>query len=411
MTPESVAAPLRVSPVDQGLPPMEPIYLDHAAATPLRPEARKAMDPWLTGVSGNPQSIHRWGRAARESLEDARERIARTFGATSSEVIFTRGGTESANLAVLGRLEAVRTSPSEPGSGPPLFVYSSIEHSAVREAMAEVEARGARITTLPVSPRGEVDEAELDRLLARRPVLLSVQWVNQETGLILPIDRIAARCREAGVPLHVDGVQAGGRLPIDLAATPIDMLTLSAHKMGGPRGMGALVVREKSHLRPRLFGGGQEQGLRPGTGDVAGAVGFAAACEAMVQGMETEGERLGRLRDLLEDALSAAPVAPRVHGGEGPRAPHILGLGFPSLPRDLLPGALDLAGVGVSAGSACRSGSTAPSPVLTGLYGDAYARTTAPLRISLGWSTTESEVKRAIPIILETLERVRSVGV
>jgi cysteine desulfurase len=386
-----------------------PIYLDHAAATPLRPEVREAMEPLLSGLFGNPSSVHRWGRAAREHLEDARERTAAALGTAPSTVRFVRGGTESVNLAILGTIEPAlgETRTQSASSGGPLLFRSSVEHAAVRESVAEAEALGCEVYVLPVSPYGRIDLPDARKVARRKPALASVQWVNQETGTVLPIEEVGEWARDAGVPLHVDAVQGVGKLPLDLRRVPISLLSVSGHKLGGPKGTGVLVVREGARLHPRLFGGGQEGGVRPGTEDVAGAVGFACALEVAVSALGGEMERLRRLRDRLEAAIVQRLPGVRVHGGEGPRAPHISNLGVPGLPRDLLPSALDLAGVGVSAGSACRSGSVEVSPVLRALYGDDEAARVAPLRLSVGWPTTEAEVDEAASRIGDVVTRAR----
>jgi cysteine desulfurase len=397
------------SPLGRGsAEPDEAIYLDHAASTPLRPEVREAMEPFLSGLFGNPSSVHRWGRAARGHLEDARERTAAALGAAPSTVKFVRGGTESVNLAILGTVEsALAGGRGAHGSlGPPLLFRSAVEHAAVRASVAEAEGRGCEVRVLPVSAKGEValpDTGDVPRL---RPALASVQWVNQETGTVLPIEEVAEWSRAAGVTLHVDAVQGVGKLPFDFRRVPVSLLSVSAHKLGGPKGAGALVVRDGTRLHPRLFGGGQEGGLRPGTEDVAAAVGLARAIEVSVGALDREAKRLGCLRDRLETAIVRRLPGVRIHGAEGPRAPHISNLGVPGLSRDVLPSALDLAGVGVSAGSACRSGSVEVSPVLMALYGDEVARV-APLRLSVGWSTTDAEVEEAARRIGDVVSRAR----
>lgn len=383
---------------------MKSIYLDHAATSPLRPAVREAMAPLLEGVSGNPSSVHRWGREARAALEKAREHIAALLRVTPREVIFTRGGTEAINLAILGTARSARSE-----GGPSLLLRSALEHSAVREPMDELARLGHRVEVIAVNDEGHLDEDGFASALAhfgasRR--LAAFQWVNHETGILLPIGSIADRCAAEGVPLLVDAVQAAGRIPIDLSETPTSLLSLSGHKLGGPRGMGVLVARKGVELHPLLFGGGQEGGLRPGTEDVAGAVGFARAFELAVAEMAIESERLAGLRRTLEVGLRTGIPELRIHGERAERAPHILSIGVPGIPRDLLPNALDVEGVGVSAGSACRSGSTEVSPVMVGLYGE-EAHSFAPLRLSLGWNTTQDELNAAIPRIVTTVNRGR----
>ena len=382
---------------------MESIYLDHAAATPIRPEVREAMDALDDRLTGNPSSLHAWGRRARRTLEEARERVAHSLDTSPSTIRFVRGGTESVNLAILGRAAWARSS-SLPR---PRFLYSTVEHSAVRESMCAAARGGVHVDGVPVSPDGEISLPDAGELQNTGTQLVSVQWVNQETGLILPVERLAEVCREAGVPIHVDGVQAVGKIPMSLRRTPVSLLSVSGHKLGGPRGVGILTLAEPSLIQPMLFGGGQEDGLRPGTEDVAGAVGLAVALERSVEGLGSETSRLRRLRDRLEERLRSRVEGLRVHAADGPRAPHISNLGFSGIPLDVLPSALDVEGIGVSAGSACRSGSATVSRVLGALYGE-EAGDFAPIRISLGWPTTEQDVERAAEIIPIVVERARS---
>jgi cysteine desulfurase len=386
------------------------IYLDHAATSPLRPEVRAAMDDLRSESPGNPSSIHRWVRRARSALEEARSRIASLLRARPEEIHFVRGGTESINLAILGWVDHARR---KGGPRDPVLYRSALEHSAVRECMDAVEGMGAgRTRVLPAAPSGEPDLSLLEApeengsVSGPRPTLVSCQWVNPETGIVLPVEALAEVCEGLGVPIHVDGVQAAGRLPIELDRIPVSLLSLSGHKFGGPVGTGILFVRSGTELRPRLFGGGQEGGLRPGTEDVVGAVGFARGLELAVEARAAESERLSGLRTELERALCEALPGLRIFGKEAPRAPHILGIGIPGLPRDLLPSALDVEGIGTSAGSACRSGTTEVSPVLEALYGE-EARKLAPLRISLGWSTTPQEIQAAARRIPPVVERAR----
>ncbi len=384
---------------------MERIYLDHAAATPLRPEVVTVMDEACRRFPGNPSSLHRWGREARSALEDARAKTAAAIGVEAGTVHFVRGGTESINLAILGRVDRVRAL----GASTPVLVRSALEHPAVREAMEAAENTGCVVQELPVSPEGDVDFPRSLSTVSQLPALVSVQWVNQETGMVLAIARVAERCLELGVPLHVDAVQAAGRIDVRVDRVPVAFLSISGHKLGGPRSTGVLVASEDAQIDPRIFGGGQEGGLRPGTVDVAGAVGFARALEISVERLDEESARLSRLRSKLEAGLLGALPGLRVHASEARRAPHILSIGVDDLARDLLPAALDLAGIGVSAGSACRSGSLGVSPVMRALYGDIAGRI-APVRLSLGWSSTEKDVDEAIRRIPPVIESMRNAG-
>jgi len=383
-----------------------PVYLDHAATTPVHPRVLAALEEVRSRPRANPSSLHRPGREARALLERARARVATLLGVQPEEVFFVRGGTESDNLALQGRILAQL---EEGESGDALWLaHSALEHSAVRETARRLASRhGIGVTVLPVSRTGEVD---LDALRLRSstspPSVVSVQAVNSETGLILNLEPMVRFCREAGVVVHVDAVQAAGRVPLPQGALRPHLLSLSAHKMGGPSGAGLLIRERGVQLAPLLIGGGQEAGVRPGTADLEAAVGTAEALDLALAEEGREAERLRSLRDTLERTLVQEIPNLRILGGEGPRAPHILAVGLEGLPRDLLPSALDLEGVAASAGSACRSGSAEVSPVLTALYGSS-APGIAPLRLSLGWNTTAAELADATPRILKVFSRVR----
>jgi len=268
---------------------------------------------------------------------------------------------------------------------------------------------------LPVAPDGTLDSSAVSDFLTGSPdgdvpALVSCMWVNHETGSVLAVENLGEECRRAGVVSHVDATQGA----LKFANSPLpsaDLVSLSAHKLGGPRGMGVLLVRDASVLHPLHFGGGQEGELRPGTEDVTGAEGTAVALQEARASLPREEERLRALRNRLEAALEEAIPELRVHGREGPRAPHLLNVGVPGLPLDLLPGALDLEGIAASAGAACRSGAGGASQVLVSLYGKAHAERTAPLRLSLGWTTTEEEVDVAAGIIPRVVDRIRKAGI
>ncbi|MFW6199193.1 MAG: cysteine desulfurase family protein [Gemmatimonadota bacterium] len=381
---------------------MPRIYLDHAATTPVRAEVRDAMAPYLHETFGNPSSLHAEGRSARSALEDARDRVGGTLGVPASTIRFVRGGTESDNLAILGRADRAR------GEGrAPLVAVSAVEHRAVLEAAAAVEDRGGELIHLPVDRSGGMDEGALESALEREADLVSVMWVNNEVGIQLPVEEIATRCRDAGVCIHTDAVQAVGHVPVDLAAAPVDLLTATGHKIYGPKSTGILYVRDGVELSPRLFGGGQESGVRPGTQDVAGAVGMAVALESACRERDDEAERLAGLRNDLERRLTDTIPDLRIHGEHAPRAPHISNVGIPGVELDTLLVALDLAGVAVSSGSACSSGAVRASHVLTALYGDEVG-SMATLRFSLGRETGEEEIRSAAAIVVSSVNRVRS---
>jgi cysteine desulfurase len=381
-----------------------PIYLDHAATTPVRREVRAAMMPFLGEEAfGNPSSAHGVGRAARAALDGARERVAAALGASPRDVVFTSGGTEADNLAILGLAEAAAR--GGPWTGVHL-VSSPTEHKAVLAALKEAARRGAQVTSLPVDADGVVDLDALDHALAGRshggkPALVSVMWVNNEVGTVQPIAAIAERCRAAHVPFHSDAVQALGKVPVDLGATPCDVLSVSAHKVGGPKGCGALVVRHGRDVRPLIHGGSQQRGIRPGTENVAGNVGFGAAAELAAAEQAAAAGALGALRDATEAALRTAVPDLVVHGAGAPRSPAILNVSAPGTDSEAMLMHLDLAGVADASGSACTSGSVEPSHVLEAM-GVRRDLAVAAVRFSFGALSDAGQ----IPLVAETYAKV-----
>jgi len=382
---------------------MDPLYLDHAATTPVRPEVRESMARCLGEAFGNPSSSHRWGRAARVTLDEARRQVAAVLGATPGEIHFVRGGTESDNLAIFGRAARARTE----GRSPRIAV-SAVEHPAVLRAAEAATAPGGAPVILSVDRTGALDMDALDRALLEGLDVVSVMWVNNEVGTALPVREVAERVRAAGSVFHSDAVQAVGTLTVRVDQLPVDLLTLTGHKIYGPKGTGILFVRRGVSLEPLLRGGGQEGGIRPGTEDVAGAVGFAEALRLTVAEQEREHQRLSALRDDLERRLRSAVSGVRVHGEDGPRAPHISSLGISGVDGASLVMALDMEGIGVSGGSACASGSTRPSHVIEAMYGS--DGTWAALRFSLGRTTTDDDVRRAADATARVVARLRDDG-
>jgi cysteine desulfurase len=377
---------------------MDPIYLDHAATTPVRPEVGEAMLPLLSERFGNPSSVHRWGQEARAQLEGARARLARVIGAATGEIVFTRGGTEADNLAVLGRTRLLRGAP---------VVCSALEHRAVLASARLAEEEGSPLVLLEADAEGRVAPEALHGVLARRPAVVSVMWVNNEVGTVQPVAELAAACRAADVAFHSDAVQALGKVPVRLDRVAVSLLSLSAHKVGGPKGTGALFVRRGVKLRPLIVGGGHERGLRSGTEDVAGAVGFALAAELAEREREAEMLRLGALRDRLEGALRAAVPDLRVNCAGAERVASISNVSIPGASSKTLLLSLDVEGLAVSSGSACSSGAVAPSHVLTAL--GLPAELAGPsVRFSLGRGTTDREIERVIAVFPRLVERLRS---
>jgi cysteine desulfurase len=369
------------------------IYLDHNATTRTRPEAADAMRPLLAETFGNPSGAYAAGRDARGALERARRQVAAAVGMSAAEVIFTSGGTEANNLALFGVVAA------DQGAG---VVCSPIDHSSVIECARELERRGARLSWLPVDSYGRIDPAAVSEAIDDRTAVVSVGWANNEIGTVQNITAIAAACHERGVLLHSDAVQAFGKVAVDLGA--VDLASLSAHKFGGPKGVGVLCVRRGIALRPLAFGGKQERGLRPGTENIAGAVGLGVAAEAASR----EASWTPDLRERLWESLSTIPGSRRY----SPREcclPNTLLAGFDGIRGESMVAALDLEGVAVSVGSACAAGSGEPSHVLAAVGHDREAARTG-VRFSSGRETTGEEIETAAAAVALVVQRMREVG-
>lgn len=380
---------------------LDPIYLDHAATTPVREEVREAMNPFLGARFGNPSSTHRWGREARAALDEARERVARTLGAKIDEICFTSGGTEADNMAVLGVWRALRK------TGRGACVSTPIEHKAVLGAVHRVEAEGGDVRMLEVSGDGRVRTDSAREALRDDVAVCSVMWVNNETGIIQPVPEIIALAKAAGAVFHTDAVQAFGKVEIDASKQQFDVLSISGHKICAPKGIGALFVRRGTPIEPLMHGGSQDRGRRPGTENVAAAVGLACAAELVVAEREREDERLRRLRDELERAIVERVPDAVVHGLGAPRAPHILSISIPGTDSESLLMALDLKGVAASGGSACQSGSVSGSHVLRAM-GVRPDLASAAIRLSLGCLTTEDCVRRVAEVFPGLVAKARS---
>jgi cysteine desulfurase len=381
----------------------ETVYLDHAATTPLRAEAFAAMEPFLTEKFANASSIYRPAQQARAALDEARDSVAMSLGARPADVIFTSGGTEGNNAAIKGSAFAGR----ERGRH---IVTTAIEHHAVLHPVEElVERFGFESTIVGVSADGLVDVGAIDRAVRDDTVLVSVMWANNEIGTVQPIEQIAQITSSRGVPLHVDAVQAAGAIRIDLASVPVDLLTVSAHKFYGPKGVGALVVRGGTPWWPLLAGGGQERNRRAGTENVAGIAGMATALRLAVEERVELHERLRSLRDSLLGGILERIDGVRVNGALTSRLPGNLNLSFDRVHGESLLVALDLAGIYASSGSACTSGSTEPSHVLLALGIDQKAAQ-GSLRLTVGRENTADEMRRTVDVLDRVVRRVRSVA-
>jgi len=380
---------------------MMSIYLDHAATTPLRPEVLEAMLPYLTEHYGNASSPHAAGRRARQGLDEAREEIASILGAKPREIVFTGGGSEADNLAIKGAAWAASAKGRH-------IVTSGVEHKAVLYACAIMERSGFAVTYVPVDRYGQVDPAEVDAAINEHTTLVSVMYANNEVGTIQPIAEIGAICRRRGVLFHADAVQAGGFLPIDVDNLGVDLLSLAAHKVYGPKGVGALFVRQGTALLPQIQGGAQERQRRAGTENVAGIVGFGRAL-GLAQGnaslRDAENARLAGLRDQLLAGLRDVPgTEPTGHPTE--RLPHSASWLIDGVEGGDLVAALDLDGVEGSTGSACTSGSAEPSHVLLAMGIDPD-RAHGALRLTAGRGTTLADVERATEVLRSKIERIR----
>ena len=383
--------------------PPKPVYLDHAATTPVRDEVFDAMRPFFGTRFGNPSSTHRWGREARAALDEARERVARALGARSDELCFTSGGTEGDNLAVLGAWRAMRK------KGRTSIVTSPIEHKAVLGAVHQAAHEGAEERILEVSCDGCVSMDSFDALVDDSVAVCSVMWVNNEVGVIQPIPELARRAHERGVLMHTDAVQAFGKVEIDATTQKYDLLSISGHKIGAPKGIGALFIRRGTPLEPLMHGGTQDRGRRPGTENVASAIGLARAVELTLEERARECNRLSDLRQRLENTLLEKIPDAVIHGRNATRAPHVLNVSIPGTDSESLLMALDLKGIAASGGSACQSGSINPSHVLVAM-GVSPELTGAAIRFSLGALTTEECIARVAEVLPALAQKARQLS-
>ena len=380
--------------------PPAPIYLDHAATTPVRDEVFEAMRPFFGARFGNPSSTHRWGREARAALDEARERVAKCLGAKPDELCFTSGGTEADNLAILGIWRDKRE------AGRNAVVTTPIEHKAILGAVHEAAAEGAEERLLDVDSNGVVTAASFDERVREDVAICSIMWVNNEIGTIQPLPELAAKAKSRGVVVHTDAVQAFGKIDIDAQTQQFDLLSISGHKIGAPKGIGALFIRRGIHLQPLMHGGMQDRGRRPGTENVAYAVGLATAAELTVAEHATECERLRKLRDRLEAAILAAVPDAVIHARGAERAPHVLNVSVPGTDSESLLMALDLRGIAASGGSACQSGSINPSHVLRAI-GVPDELASAAVRMSIGCLTNDECVDRVAEVFPALVNKAR----
>jgi cysteine desulfurase len=378
---------------------MARVYLDHNATTPLRPEALDAMLPVLRETFGNPSSIHWAGAEARDALARARAEVAELIGVPPETVVFVSSATEANNTL----LHSVAQRAPRHGDQ---IVTCTTEHPSVLETSEQLRERGLRVTVLPVETDGRLDPDRFAASLSERTLLASVMWVNNETGMIHPIPELVARAREAKVPLHSDAVQALGKLPLDLASIPIDFASFSAHKLGGPKGIGALYVRAGNRFRPLLRGGPQERRRRAGTENVIGAAGFGAACTAAGRDLTERAERLGVLRTRLWEGIQAKIPGAHWNGSLQHCVTHTLNVSFEDADGEALVVALDMEDIAAASGAACASGSTEPSHVLLAMAVPPELGA-GSIRFSLGFDSEEAHVDGLLDVLPAVVERVR----
>lgn len=378
------------------------IYIDHNATTPVAPEVVEAMIPYLTEIYGNASSVHSLGQAARAAVEKARGQVAGLIGVRANEITFTSGGTEADNLAIHGVVGAS-------GKKKKHIITTTIEHSAVLQTCRALETEGARATYVPVNGQGVVDPEEIRKAITPDTVLISVMQANNELGTVQPIAEIANIAREHKVLFHTDAVQAVGKIPVSVEELGVDLLSLSAHKIYGPKGVGALWIRGGLPIKPLIFGGKDQRARRPGTENVAGIVGFGAAAELVRLSLEEEGKRLAALRDRLEQGILERVSHAAVNGCDVVRTPNTSNIYFDFVEGEALVIALDLKGIACSTGAACSSGAVEPSHVLTAI-GLPLERARASMRFSLGRQTTEEAIDRIVETLPGVVEQLRALS-
>lgn len=381
---------------------MQRHYFDHNATTPIDPQVLEAMMPALREVSGNASSIHSYGQDARLLVESARIQVAEFLGCEPKEIVFTGGGTESDNLAILGVVRAAAGDRKH-------VVATAIEHPAVLQTCRRLEREGVSVDYVGVGPSGVVEVADVCAALRPETVLVSVMHANNELGTVQPVAGIAEAAHAVGALVHCDAVQSAGKLPIDVDTLGVDLLTVSGHKIYGPKGVGALYVRKGVEIESIQFGGRHERARRPGTENVPGIVGLGAACELATQRLAAESDRQAALRDRLEQAILDQIPNTWVNAGGSPRTPNTTNIGFAGIEGEPLLISLDLKGFAVSSGAACSSGAVEPSHVLLAI-GLTREQARSCLRLSVGSGTTEADIGRFLAVLPGVVERLRALA-
>jgi cysteine desulfurase len=377
------------------------VYLDHNATTPVAPPVADRMNQAVREAWGNASSVHHFGQQAKAVVDEARASVAALVGGDPSEIVFTSGGTESDNFAIRGAAEALEA------AGRKHLIATAIEHEAVLNTLKALARRGWRVTLLPVDQSGIVQPEALGAVISDDTAIVSVMHANNEIGTIQPLAAITAIAKAHGALVHTDAVQTVGKIPIDIKALGVDLLSMSAHKFYGPKGVGALWLRKGVRLLPFMTGGRQERNRRAGTENVPGIAGIGVAAERALHKMRDEGARLSALRNRLEDRILAAVPGAARNGAAEPRVANTTNISFERIESESLLIGLDLEGIAVSSGSACSSGTLEPSHVLKAM-GLPHARTLSSIRFSLGESNTDEDVDRVIAVLPSLVEKLRS---
>ena len=379
------------------------MYLDYNASCPLHPEVAEEVCRAIREEFGNPSSVHAYGQRAKAALDHARAAVADLLGAQPADVVFTASGTESDNAAIRGAAEALVP------AGRRHLVASRIEHEAVLNTMKALGKRGWSVDLVPPTADGVVEPDRARAALRDDTALVSIMHANNETGVVQPIAELAAACHERGALLHTDAVQSAGKIPVDVGALGVDLLSISGHKFGGPKGVGALWIRPGTRLTPLLTGGRQERNRRAGTENVPAIVGLGAAARIALDKLRSEGRRIMDLRDRMERAIIDTVPGSVVNGGKAPRVPNTSNIAFERVEAESLLIALDLEGIAVSTGSACSSGTLDPSHVLMAM-GLPPERVQSSIRFSLGAGTTAEEIERLLEVLPPVVARLRAAG-
>lgn len=376
------------------------IYLDHAATTPIHPDVLEVMLPYYQESFGNPSSLHTLGRKAKKAIDEARARVASLIGADPSEIVFTSGGTEADNLAIRGVAYALEPKGRH-------IITSAIEHHAVLNTCKYLEQRGFRVSYLPVDNYGLVDPDDVKKAITPETILITIMHANNEVGTIEPITEIGLIAKEKGIPFHSDTVQTVGKIPVDVDSLNVDLLSISSHKIYGPKGIGALYIRKGMDIIPLIYGGEHERSLRAGTENVPGIVGLGKACEIALRDLEVQRDHLNDLRDRLQTQIIESIPHIHVNGHPLKRLPHILNISFESIEGEAIIANLDIKGVAASAGAACASGDIEPSHVLSAMR-VSPDMAIGTVRFSLGRENAKEDIDYTTAILEEGVRKLRS---